>query len=34
MYMYSENAKHYFKNKITRRYGSDKQSIKDACELF
>ena len=34
MYMYSEGERHYFKHKITRRYGSDKQSIKDACELF
>ena len=34
MYMYSQDGKHYFKHIITRRYGSDKQSIKEACEVF
>lgn len=34
MYMYSQGGKHYFKHKTTRRYGSDKESIKEACELF
>ena len=33
MYMYSQDGKQYFKHIITRLYGSDKDSIKDACEL-
>ena len=34
MYMYSQDGKHYFKHKMTRLYGSDKESIIDACELY
>ena len=33
MYMYSQDGKHYFKHKMTRLYGSDKESIKDTCEM-
>ncbi len=34
MYMYSEKGMHYFKHKMTRKYGYDKETIKKACALF
>ena len=34
MYMHTDNGVHYFKHIITRKYGYDKETIKDACELF
>lgn len=34
MYMYTEGNVHYFKHSITRRYGYDKHTIEEACELY
>lgn len=34
MYMYSENDKHFFKNKNTRKYGFDKETILNTCDII
>ena len=33
MYMYTEKEKHYFKHKVTRRYGYDRETILSSCDL-
>jgi hypothetical protein len=33
MYMYTLDGIHYFKHKLTRKYGHDKESIINACEI-
>jgi hypothetical protein len=34
MYMYSINNIHYFKHKMTRKYGYDYDTIMEACNLW
>ncbi len=33
MYMYSQDGTHYFKHRLTRKYGYNKETILNTCNL-